>query len=390
MEYADFVIVGGGLSGAAVAWQLTRRGAGKVLLLERETSLGTHATAQNAAMIRHLVEDPAMARLAREGATLLLAPPADLAAAFDQILGTPQSVRPCGSILAAATEPGCAPLRQMLADAKAAGLSAEWLSPAEIVQRVPGLEADAIAGGVWCAHDGVADPDAMMQAFARMALASGAEIHRGVSALGADLNGSRITAVRTSEGRIACGGVIDAGGAWARQLALELGGSDLPIHSYRRHIAVTAPLPAAANWPIIWDLERGFYARPESGRLLISACDQEHWPACRPPSDPEFLFDLGRKSAVLFPRVEFGIAQSWAGLRTFPNDGRFLLGPDPRLEGLYWAAGLGGHGVTTCGATARLLVDTILDGPGSELAPFLPARLLPLSTSITPHSTGAK
>ncbi len=381
MDYADFVIVGGGLSGTAVAWQLTRRAAGRVILLEQELSLGTHATAQNAAMIRHLVEHPAMARLAREGATTLLDPPADLAGAFEAILGTRHSVRRCGSILAAASDAGCRSLRAMQADAREAGLPTEWLSPAAIARRVPGLEPQEIAGGVWCDRDGIADPDAMVQAFARLAGAAGAEIRRDTTALGAEINGGRITAVKTNRGDIACGVVIDAGGAWARRLSRDLGGSDLPLRPFRRHIAVTAPLPAASGWPIIWDLERGFYARPESGRLLISACDETRWTPCRPPSDPEFLFDLGRKSAILFPHVEFAIAQSWAGLRTFPADGRFVLGPDPAIAGLYWAAGLGGHGVTTCTATARLVADSILDGPSAELLPFLPARLLAVPTA---------
>ena len=101
MKYADHVVIGGGLAGTAVAWQLARRGAGSVRLLEREPSLGTQATAQNAAMIRRLVEDEAIAALAREGARLLDDPPDDLAAALSERLGSTPAIRKCGSILVA-------------------------------------------------------------------------------------------------------------------------------------------------------------------------------------------------------------------------------------------------------------------------------------------------
>lgn len=375
MEYADFVVVGGGLSGAAVLWQLARRDLGRVVLIEMEQSLGIHASAQNAAMIRRLVENPHMAALARAGAAVLADPPTDLRQALERILGREPLVRTCGSILCAATEPGSAKIRTMLEAGREAGVEAQWIEPAEIARRVPGIEASSLSGGAWCAADGVGDPDALLQAFVGAARAKGASVLTGVQAVGAQCMADRLVAIDTNRGRIACGCAIDAGGAWAAGLARSLGAQALPLQPYRRHIVVTAPIAGTTDWPIVWDLERGFYARPESGRLVVSACDQEAWPPGVPTTNPEVLVGMAHKAAELFPSLAFPVARTWAGLRTFPPDEAFVLGPDPNLQGLYWAAGLGGHGVTCCAATGRLVADAV-EGDSEQLRPFLPERLL--------------
>ena len=112
----------------------------------------------------------------------------------------------------------------------------------------------------------------------------------------------------------------------------------------------------------------------------MSACDTV---AVEPEegelSDPRILEDLAVKTRKWLPRMaEAGAAHFWAGMRTFAPDDRFVVGPDPRLEGLHWAAGLGGHGIT-CGAAVGNLAASWLagDSPSHPLADsFLPRRLL--------------
>jgi glycine/D-amino acid oxidase-like deaminating enzyme len=65
-------------------------------------------------------------------------------------------------------------------------------------------------------------------------------------------------------------------------------------------------------------------------------------------------------------------------MRTFSKDHRFVIGPDSRLSGLHWAAGLGGHGITTGPAVGRLAAEWLVTGASSrEFADaFTPERLL--------------
>jgi glycine/D-amino acid oxidase-like deaminating enzyme len=82
---------------------------------------------------------------------------------------------------------------------------------------------------------------------------------------------------------------------------------------------------------------------------------------------------------VAFPGYgRFVVRRAWAGLRTFAPDRRFVIGPDPRLRGFAWCAGLGGHGVTTAVAVGEALADLAIDGRTGlvEAASVLPDRLV--------------
>ena len=80
-----------------------------------------------------------------------------------------------------------------------------------------------------------------------------------------------------------------------------------------------------------------------------------------------------------FPRFgRFTVRRAWAGLRTFAPDRRFVLGPDPRLKGFVWCAGLGGNGVSTAVAVGEALAGLVLDGRTGivDAAAVLPDRLV--------------
>ena len=97
---------------------------------------------------------------------------------------------------------------------------------------------------------------------------------------------------------------------------------------------------------------------------------------CEPTVDREVAVTLGTKLARAFPALTtLPIANSWAGLRTFAADRLFVAGADPVVEGFYWAAGLGGHGVTTCGAIGALVAHAIVDPSSDAENPFSPSRL---------------
>ena len=226
--------------------------------------------------------------------------------------------------------------------------------------------------------DGVADPHEVLSAYLTSARRQGATIRYGALA-GLRLAGERITGVILQGGEVLGASlVINAAGPWADEFVRAAGGQGIELQSYRRHLFYTGPLEGIPpDDPWVWDLSRGFYLRPESSGLLLCACDHE----ARPPEDaqptPDAHERLAAKVAALAPDlVDHPLARSWAGLRSFAPDGRFVIGPDALLEGLFWATGLGGHGLTTSGAVG-LLVARALSGEAEpeELAPFTPARL---------------
>src|SRR5215467_13243310 len=86
----------------------------------------------------------------------------------------------------------------------------------------------------------------------------------------------------------------------------------------------------------------------------------------------ELLFEKIRR--YLPELSDVAIKNHWAGLRTLSGDGRFVIGWDPNVEGFFWVAGLGGHGVTTSAAVGSLAAKILLGGESPLSAAFSPAR----------------
>jgi D-arginine dehydrogenase len=360
-EPFDFLIAGAGFAGAATAYCLAQRGAGRIVLLECEAVPGFHASGRSAAMIRQIVPGAAMAEMARRGAAFLRR----LEGADAREAG----FEPRGSLLLAEGK-ALEELRAQADDARAAGLEAENWSPAEGVRRVSALRGASFEEAVWCPSDGVADAGNLLAWYLRQAARRGARLVLNAQILGFERRGDGLIDVATSAGHFRARVVVNAAGAWANEIARLAGADELPLTPCRRHLFLAkGEWPGRSAWPFVWHVGRGLYFRPESDGLLLSACDEEPFPPCDAPADPSVLETLWKKISQGFPALEdTSIATFWAGLRTLTRDGRFVIGWDARQDFLFWVAGLGGHGVTTSHSVGELSARLLLGEEGGALA----------------------
>lgn len=370
-EWVEVAIVGAGIAGAAVARELARRGRGPVLIVEREEFPGMHATGRNAALVLQNVTDATNCRLAQESRKLYESPPADWP--------DPPEYRPVGSLLLASGPGGLERSRRDMARVRALGLEVHELSPGEASRRVPILDGSRFHAAVWCPTDGVMDIHALLQSLLKAAQAGGARLATGVDVTRFLIEGDRLTGLETNAGVVRAGTVIIAAGPWAAGMGVELG-APLPLRPTRRHIVVTEPTPLAdPRWPFVWDSDTPFYFRPESGGLLMSPCDIEDAPECDEATRPDRVALVADKAAALIPAVaSLGVARSWAGLRTLTPDDRFVIGHDPRRPGLFWLAGLGGHGISAGPLAGQVAADLLVNGKTDhvEAALVSPERFL--------------
>lgn len=344
----DVVVIGAGFAGAAVAHHLTRLGIRDVLIVEQEATAGVHSSGRNAAMARQTAVPGGVAPLAEEGVRFLSAPPEDFEGR--------SLLRACGMLVLADGDQ---------AGALRAAAPERWIEREGVERRVPATRGGAFAGGVWGPEDGVVDIAALLHGLLSAARARGARLLVAHRVTAIRTQGGRIVEVETDRASIATRAVVNAAGAWAARLGALAGATAMPLRACRRHLFLTAPLDwVDRSWPIVWDVSHGFYFRPEPPGLLLSPCDEtEHVPGI-PPPDPAAAELLARKLAQFAPRLaELRPARSWAGLRVLTPDGRFVLGRDPRLEGFFWCAGLGGHGMTAGVAVGRIVAESVLGRP---------------------------
>jgi D-arginine dehydrogenase len=361
------IVIGAGIAGASAAWHLAKGGA-KVLIIEKEDAPDRHSTGRNAAILRTALDDPLLHALARESLAFYRTPPEGFS---DTAL-----FEPCGLFIAATPE--------------ASSYLREWSSNPDCVVDAHQTDADALSAAipalapgldavVSLPKEGVFDIAAIHQGFLRGAQQAGAELRLNCSASELVCAGNLIHGVRLDSGSVLeAEDVVLANGAWAGKFAGN-SGCDLPLTPKRRHLLVTEPLASVdPTWPVVWICGEDYYFRPESGGLMISACDQtEVDPDDGEISDQSVLADIARKTAKWLPDLaDAGAAFFWAGIRTFAPDDRFVIGPDPRMKGLHWLAGLGGHGITCAPACGRILADAILYQPDAVPEGLQAARLL--------------
>ncbi len=368
MSNDRIIIIGAGMAGAATAYFLTRKGVRNIVLLEREKIAGTQSTGRNAAILRTMIPNPLLNRLARQSAAFYHNPPDGFS--------SERLVDKVGVYLAA-SEQHAPTLKAWCDDNPEAKI--ERVDASRVYAQVPAL-APGLKVAAYKADDGVLDVHSILQGFIRGACHAGTELCLGREFKSLKTRDDRILGVETSDGFMEASKVVVANGAWA-SASSSFSGYSLPFTPYRRHLLVTEPLRQVnPRWPVIWIVGEEFYFRPESGGLLMSGCDTvKVTPEQGEVTDPAELERIAAKASRWLPSLaDAQVARAWSGMRTFAPDELFVIGADPRLQGLYWVAGLGGHGITCAPVIGTLAADWIVEGKSSHpaAAQLAPDRLV--------------
>jgi D-arginine dehydrogenase len=341
------LILGGGVAGLSTAWWLARQGARDVVLVERERALATHSSRKNAAILRTATDDPEIEALALRGAEFLRDPP-------EGFSERPLADR-CGVLIAVAESGAELPAweRRAYDDGRARAIDPATVAPGFAV---PGMRC------AWFAGEGRIEIDALLEGFERGARRAGVRFEVGAGPSELLVASDAVVGARLADGReIRAGKTMIAAGGWAARLATAAG-SRVELRPTRRHLVVTASDPRIdPRGPVVWVESDAFYARPEAGGLLLCACDEVD-------ADPDFtgVVPAERESALakgarwLPGLLPAPVARAWSGIRTLTRDGRFVIGADRDVRGLFWAAGLGGHGMVCGPAVGEIAAEALL------------------------------
>lgn len=378
MQSADVVIVGGGCMGAATAYYLSRHGASRVVLIERDAQLGTGSTGKNAGGVRHQFSDPANIALSRESIALF--------ERFEHEVGSPIDFWQDGYLFLLSSDTSQRQFAESVALQRSLGLDVAWLTAAEAEAMTPGLDASGVRVATFCAKDGIADPNGVTMGFAKAAQAQGVTILRDTEVTGIDVVQGRVARVRTSGGDIATRAVVNAAGPWAAQVAA-MAGVTLPVVPERRHIFIAQPAPGA-SWDdaayagrtprsriMVIDFDTTFYFHREGGGLLFGMGDPTEQPGFDTTVKWDFLADVTSTAVRRLPALaDASVTHAWAGLYEMTPDHNPVIG-SLGVEGLYAIAGFSGHGFQHAPAAGRLLADVMLGrDPHFNLAPFAFSR----------------
>jgi len=352
----EVVIVGAGIAGASLAHFLAERGLTKVLLLERETQPGYHATGRSAASLVELDPNLTVQALKVLGGRFLRNPPEGFCE---------NPVLRQSAIMVLFREPMPQVIRNSVANLEQLGVRLELLSVAAALAQVPELSADRVSGAVLLPDDGRIDVHELLSSYLRHARKRGVTIWLGAEVRGIRIDRGRCSGVITDEGEIGARWVVDAAGAWAGNVANLIGAAPIKLEPRRRTI-ITFVGPDGidiSRWPFVISDADHLYFAPESGGLLLSPMDEVPFEPCDPRPDDLIIAQAMQRLAALAPRlVPRSIQRKWAGLRTFSPDGVAVVGEDPMVKGFFWLAGQAGYGIETSPAIGQIAADLIVQG----------------------------
>lgn len=360
----DVVVVGGAVMGSSVACHMAADPAfsGRVLVLEQDPSYQGCASALSAASIRQQYSSPVNVAISLYGIAFLREIGARLAVDGER----PDIGLTEGGYLFLATQAGAPAMRA--GQAMQAGLGADiaLLEPDALAARFPWLSTEGVAlGSLGLSGEGWFDGYGLMQAFRRKARSLGVT-YEAARAVGAEISGGRVTAVRLADGRsIPCGALVNAAGTGGPDFARALG-IDLPVRPRKRMIFTFTCADPVERCPLLID-PTGVYVRPEgTGFLCGTSPAPENDPDCTDYEVDHTLFEdvIWPTLAARVPAFErIRPGRAWAGhydLNLF--DQNAILGPAPGLENVVLCNGFSGHGLQQSPAVGRGIAELLVHG----------------------------
>ena len=332
---ARFVVAGGGVVGASIAYQLALRGAKDVVLADIAT-IASGASGKALGGVRQQFSSAPEVLLARESV------------AFFNELG-PELFEPVGYLFLATSEAGLAELEERREVQAGLGVPVERVDAA----RVPGLNVDDVLGAVFCGEDGTADPAAVTRELARRAGSLGVDVREETDALELETDV-----------------LVLATGASSAPIGAKLG-IELPVRPLVRQLVETVPIQGLSRaLPLTIESESGFHFRRRGDALLLALPEPApRWDAAEVVDD-DLVAATRARIAHRFPAAAgVAVARAWAGLYDMTPDAHPIIGPV--APGVYAVCGFSGHGFMQAPAVGRVVADELLDGGSDfDLTPY--------------------
>lgn len=393
------VVIGGGIIGISTALALAQAGVA-VTLCEKGELVGEQSS-RNWGWVRKTGRDEREIPLIIESLRLWKE--------MNRMVAAETGFRECGVLYVGETDADRAHHEAWLERAQPYQMSSRMVEGEDLAALLPGA-ARPYKSGLYTADDGRAEPQQAGPAIARAAQRLGATVLTHCAVRGLDMVGGRVAGVVTEHGRIACDGVVLAGGAWSRLFCGSLG-LRLPQLKVRSSVLRTAPLPGGpevSTWtsqfafrkrmdggytvangsanvvPLVPDTLRFFReflpaakATRRSlrlrldGRFMAEARTPRTWALdTRSPFEDVRTLDADPAPGIngaavtalqaVFPVFRgMQVVQQWAGMIDVTPDAVPVISPIDDVPGLVVATGFSGHGFGIGPAAGRLAADLV-------------------------------
>jgi len=357
IPHYDVIVIGSGSIGAPTAMYLAQAGY-KVLVVDGAPSVGQGSNKRAIGGVRATHSDPAKIRLCLRSIEIFRT--------WQELYGDDIEWITGGYNFVAYREQEEQTLKTLLVRQKSLGLNIDWYDHEDLLKIVPSLNKEGLIGGTYSPEDGNCSPLLALHAFYTHACQAGAVFHYNEPVVDLVVRSGKIKGVKTSQGEYAADVVINAAGAWARQVGL-MAGLDLPVNPDCHEAGITESV-AMFLGPMVVDIRPGpgssnfYFYQHKTGQIIF----------CITPNPPIWGFDVEETSVFLpqvarrmievMPRLQnIRVRRTWRGLYPMTPDGTPIVGWAKEVEGLLNAVGMCGQGFMLGPGLGELLARMVAD-----------------------------
>jgi len=348
----DVVIIGGGITGCSLAFELAKRGRKDVLLIERKY-LTSGATGRCGAGIRQQWGTELNATLARD--SIRIFEHLEEYTGYSGDCGLNQG----GYLIVAYTEAEWTQFQKNLELQRRLGIPVEMLDPEGAKEIVPYLNTEGMYGATFCASDGHADPFHCTFAYAKAAERLGVEFATYTEAKGLRTGSGKIVGVETDKGYVEAGTVINACGGNAATVA-RMAGVDVPVAPERHQILITEPVNHILDPMVISFHYHAYCQQTPHGSFILGVGDPSEPVSFNIASSWKFLEDSATQVTHVLPIMKnIRVVRQWGGLYDMSPDCNPIIDEMKGVSGLYTVAGFSGHGFMVAPKTAIIIAQKL-------------------------------
>jgi len=355
-KFYDIVIIGGGIMGCSIAFELAKRRRTDVLVVEQEY-LTSGATGRCGAGIRQQWGSLLNATLAVESTHIF--ENMEEYTGYDGDCGLNQG----GYLLVAYTEKEWAQFHKNLELQHSLGIESRAVEVGDIKEIVPHINTEGMFGACFCGKDGHADPFHCTYAYAKGAQRMGVDIETYTKVTGFTVESGRIKTVKTDKGDVGANVVLNCTGGHAAMMS-EMVGDKLPILPERHQILITEPVAHIMN-PMVMSFHRRFYIQQTPHGSVITGIGEPNEPVSHNiRSSWQYLEMNAHLITQTLPAFRnLRVVRQWAGLYDMSPDRYPIINEAESAKGFITAAGFSGHGFMIAPRLAILLANHLTEQP---------------------------
>jgi sarcosine oxidase subunit beta len=334
---ADVVIIGAGISGCSIAYNLAKKGVKNVVVIDKGYIAGG-STGRCGAGVRMQWGTEMNCRLAKQ--SIEFYENANEILEYDRDVSFYQG----GYLLLASTDKEMDQFEKNVKLQNSLDIPSRMVSIEEAKEIVPHLNTDDIKGAAFCQKDGFLDPFLTTDAYYKAAKRMGVEFMTYTEVTGIKREGNKVTEVMTTDGNIRTNSVVNAAGGYSQNVC-KMVGIDIPVYSERHQILVTEPIEHVQG-PMVMSFSKNIYCQQNpKGPFIMGRGDDTEARDLRITSSWEFLEEMAKTVTETLPAVgSLRVIRQWAGLYNMTPDKQPIYGTAEGLDNFYMAVGFSGHG----------------------------------------------